>query len=91
MPKISIVFEFTAAEAQAIDTLRGPVPLDEFMREAAALGILSFKAEAVRKTQEQSYAGMTTRTRDFQSFRQAVELVPSSGNGEARKQTEPAP
>lgn len=89
MPKIQIVFEFTPAEAQAIDTLRGPVPLDEFMREAASLGILGFKAEAVRRGQEQSYAGMTTRTRDFQSFRAACELVPSSaGNG---KQAEPTP
>lgn len=90
MPKITVQFDFTPTEATAIDAVRGGMPLDEFIREAAQLGILSFKAEAIRKTQEQSYENVTMRTKNWQQFRQSVELVPPTSSGaEPKKNQEP--
>lgn len=87
MPRITVDFQFTDEELAAVNVLRGVVPLDDFLRDAAQLGLCDFKDDANRQQKDGLYQSMSAKTRGYQQARtNAMIEAPSANDAPKQRQ-----
>lgn len=94
MPTITMKFEMSEAQLSVVETLRGPIPREQFLRLALQLGLCDFQDDSCRVAKDAIYQTVGALNANYEHARRsrnidAPDAVATPATTQPRLATQP--